>query len=678
MQNRKYNQIESIHLSDVIANQWILIRNLQKHYENKVVPNSAGSFFHDDSWNVKQGNGTIYWSNLPHYVKLEPAFLLLKIATYCKIQDEGIAFSTIVGRISHLTSSGFFDILIKRNILCGNEGQYVTSITDIYGDDGTWFDVLNLVDTIIQKGLGSAAVSTLLSGLEMMLLCPPSAYKQIPFFNIGTVAFPWKQEALTTWIKKRFRLLDTFVPQNQPYESLPAHTVNELIGKCFEAFDFEDEVIEFTRLANESGVLSPTDARDMGNGNPKLIDDFIDNCSDGFKTYFDVERFQLASYQGAVSFKYYKQSYIRIINLYQIACTFIIMFTTGLRNCDVRQLQRGSCVPSGRVDMLYYMGIAVQKTGNHIHIPVPSQTHDAILRLERLYVPEGCNENLLLINYSFAHNNNARDSRYIWSAQKLNLDLKTFCEHHGIAFLAKRKGSDEASAHCIRATTAGWLGEHSKMAILLVQRLFGHTNKEMPRSYLYHNPLFQRQRALEAKTTAERMAELMVSAAAANKISGFRGEDLERGFQKHKNQFNSLTEGELRSSFSQRISRRIISGEMYAFLTPLTVICTRNPNDPSQTPCARTTNIKNVKEKGIEQALLDFIQTQPEPDNCVGKKCAHAVLGPWSVAIKESFLWYSEYLEKTTRQNLDEISVREHAKNFVDLYASDVKKIFGA
>lgn len=678
MQNNKLIRNESIYVNDIIANQWNLIRNLQKHYESILVPNSTDSFFHDDSWDAKQRNGCINWSNLPHYEELEPAFLLLKIAAYCKIQDEGITFLTIAGWISHLSSSGFFDMLFKRNILCGNEGQFVTSISSICGEDGTWFDVLNLVDITIQKGLSSGTISSLLKGLEMLLLCPPSACKQIPFFNVGTASFPWKEGGKTNWIKKRYRLLDTFIPKSQPFEALPAHIVNELIGKCFEAFDFDDDVIEFTRLAIESGILSPNESRATGNGNPKLIDDFIDNRSDEFKAYFGVEHFQLATYQGHISYKYYKQSYIQIISLYQIACTFIIMLTTGLRNIDVRQLTRGLCVPSGRIDMLYYIVIAIQKTGNHVHIPVPSQTHDAISRIERLHAPELCDENILLVNYSYAINHNAKDSRFTWSGKKLNDELKAFAEHFNIPFTANRRGSEEASAHCIRATTAEWLGEHSKMAILLVQRLFGHTNKEMPRAYLHHNPIFQRQRATEAKETTERMADLMVNAAASNKISGSRGADLERGFQKHKNKFNSLTEGELRSSFSERISRRIMSGEMYAFMTPLSVICTRNPNDPSQTPCARTTNVKKVKEKAIEQALLDFIQTQPQPGNCVGKKCAHAVLGPWSVAIKESFLWYSEYLEKATSSNLDDISVREHARTFVDLYADDVKKIFEA
>lgn len=662
--------------NEVARSQWKIINDL-KNINKDIVILGSSSRFGDDLW--RDGTVTIDWQIIPFKEEFQPLILLIKISFLNALREKNLSLGTLRLDLSCLRTSGFFQLLKNKKILSGVEGDYILGIDNLSGENGQWIDLINMIDCRIASSVNQSYIYRILEILERILNCTSFIYDNAPFFNLGKANhLPWMNDGASRWIPARYNLLGIEKNETQSYKAINSNSVNQILNKCFEIFEYEADIIELSRLLGKVGLLNVKNSEHTKKSAAQ-IDSFLSSHNQKFKELFGLPDATLRELKSEIHYKYRKTVYTGIIDTFQTACIFIIMFTTGLRNIDIRNLKVDCCIPSGRLDMLYYIDTGLIKTGNKVHLPVPQQTYDAISRLNKLKFEDADDDecDLLILNYNYSISNNRIVSdKYSWSSSRLNHRLRLFAEKYGINFIAESVHGSEASAHSIRATTAGWMAEHSQLSILLVYRLFGHTNQIMPRSYLYHNPFFQSERKRSIIESAKRMATLMVNGAASEKLSGARGDDLERGFQRHKQKFQSLTEGDLRATFMERIKQRILNGEMYAFMTPLAVICTRNPNDSSQTPCAIVTNAKCVKEKGIDRALLNLMQAQPDPINCIGKKCPHAVLGPWSEAIKESFLWFVEYLEKSTGQELSNDAIAEHARTFVELYANDVRKIF--
>ncbi len=376
-----------------------------------------------------------------------------------------------------------------------------------------------------------------------------------------------------------------------------------------------------------------------------------------------------------------------LVYLARGACINIILLTTGLRNADVRTLRVGACNPSERVDILFYLRADIGKTKNVVMLPVPMQTNQACLLLEKIKFTESP----YLIDAKWwcisgeaksgeTGDSELEDDGRMKYGEELNAIIRDFADHFNIPFISPVTGKSY-SAHCYRTTVAGWMGAASNLSLLLVRRLFGHSNNVMPTVYLNNNPSFILERETQKARANAETARQMALAASQGKIAGIKGEQMERGFQEHKSRMESdkkkshyLTDAEILVSFTKMLEQRIAGGTACAFLTPFGVQCMRNPTDTSQPPCAKRANRDKTKDISPE-ILKHFSDIRPE--QCIGTSCTEAVLGPWSTSVLETLNWYRALLRHQLGDAFTEDHFIESAKLFIRQYEAPLKKVFG-
>jgi integrase len=374
----------------------------------------------------------------------------------------------------------------------------------------------------------------------------------------------------------------------------------------------------------------------------------------------------------------YKKAAQSIFNKAKAACAFIIFFTSGLRIGDVASLKQECCKPSVLVDQIYYIDIEyLQKTSNAIHIPVPERTKKAI---------------------DFAAKLKMTSSPYIFdwleilpplrepdkiTEPSLNVLLRKFTTFFNIPF-NKTIGEGQHSSHDCRVTVAGWMGSASNFAIILVRRLFGHSNDVMPSTYLNNNPFFTKAKEEQASEAAMALALAMTRSAKEGNLAGKKGEQLEAGFKefekKHKSDFDknksaSLSDVEILETFSDIIQRRIMNGSICGFITPIGVACGRNPINPEPAPCGVEAYKMYMKKWDIDPSVLKNL-TLMDPKNCIGGSCKEAIIGPWSQAILDSLIYYQDYL-RGLYPEIGDKEFKTHAEAFIAQYTEPMKKVFG-
>ena len=371
------------------------------------------------------------------------------------------------------------------------------------------------------------------------------------------------------------------------------------------------------------------------------------------------------------------------------ACVNVILLTTALRNGDVRALQVGACSPSKRIDMLFYLRADIQKTSNVVIIPVPGQTDKAYRLLEKIKVtnsPYLIDAGLLQAGYNVNTTvdviSGEGDDAEAWlkGGDSLNDMIRDFAVHFNIPFISPTTGKP-CTAHCYRTTVAGWLGSASNLSLLLVRRLFGHSNNVMPTVYLNNNPAFVAEREAQKERAQGETARQMGLAASQGRLAGIKGEQMMRGYQDHKSRMeaenqksHSLTDAEVLMTFIQILEQRINIGSVCAFLTPFGVQCMRNPSDTSQPPCAKRAN--RNKTQDIAPELLKHV-SDINPQQCIGTSCTEAVLGPWSTSVLETLNWYRALLSHQLGDAFTEEHFIESAKQFIQQYQDPLRKVFG-
>ena len=248
---------------------------------------------------------------------------------------------------------------------------------------------------------------------------------------------------------------------------------------------------------------------------------------------------------------------------------------------------------------------------------------------------------------------------------------------------------EEGVAHRCRATMAGWIGTNSPLAVLIVRRLFGHTNGIMPDHYLRHNVNVQTERKeiqrqtyiLASEEFAESIVDGNISGGMRNNLNSGK-EHIEQLINLEANQNNeSLTQGEIRQRLKQRIAdvlyKRLSQGEILGLQTPLAFICMRNPASASDSPCAINSNKQQRLNQDIDASFAKSMQmtSLPDLDNCKGSLCQHSFLydNPLTKILLEQFKYYVTYLKgiNTSKINLD-----IEAENFVKLYSGPLIEVY--
>lgn len=669
---------QQISPADLSKAQWMLIRGLERQYVGKVVY-GTNSKFEDTNWfNTEtmagHARGGINWRL---YETSEPALRVLsKAFLFDAISDGGLELGTAKSKISRLRDS-IIPLIGNKNLLTGKNGSVLLGLSLLTDDD-----LMVMLDTLIVSQKTESQIISKCSDIAAFHTFANHIAEQVPVYQIHA-RLPWEKlgQSITKWIKKRAAELNVIFSNGDGYEPLPTETVQPLIEKSLTLIDLHfDHFVEIMPL-----VATYTHDTKYERGIVLALLHKYGPIFGPIKAPPDISGLSKTRLMAGRVFGWLRD----LLYLARGACVNVILLTTGLRNVDVRGLRVGACRQSGRVDMLFYLRADIQKTKNVIILPVPGQTDKSIRLLEKIKFTDSpylIDAGMFPLGHKALNTADVRsDTNDEFEARHnygdaLNEMIRYFAAHFNIPFISNTTGTPY-SVHCCRTTVAGWLGSASNLSILLVRRLFGHSNNVMPTVYLNNNPTFVAERdAQKARAHAE-TARQMGLAASQGRLAGVKGEQLERGFQEHKSRMeaekqksHSLTDAEILMTFNQILEQRISSGSVCAFLTPFGVQCMRNPSDSSQPPCAKRAN--RDKTQDIDPELLQHV-SDINPQQCIGTSCTEAVLGPWSTSVLETLNWYRALLSHQLGDMFNEENFIVSAKHFIQQYEKPLAKVFG-
>lgn len=673
-------EIQGSHISagDLAKSQWALIHDLECQYRGKTVP-GTNCKFEGDSWFSTDSPA----SNSRHGVNWrlletgEPALqILIKTFAFDVISERRIEIGTAV-RIFRSLRISMIDVIEKKNLLTGKVGSVLLGLTHLTDDD-----LMLMLDTLLVSQTSRASVDGVCYDLVAFHTFANHIAEKIPVYRIRA-RLPWQKsgESVQAWIKKRADDLNVAFSTVEGYEPLPSETMQPLVEKSLTLIDLYFDDFE---------AIAPLVAVHVNftKYKKKFVFELLQKYAPIFGPIIaapDISEETATVEMARIVFRWLRE----VLYLARGACVNVILLTTGLRNGDVRGLQVGACSMSGRIDMLFYLRADIQKTGNVLIIPVPAQTDKAYRLLEKIKTTESP---YLLDAGLFQTRNVApstaakKDSTdyeadaWIKAGETLVVMIRDFAEHFNIPFISPTTGKPY-TVHCYRTTVAGWLGAASNLSLLLVRRLFGHSNNVMPTVYLNNNPSFVAEREVQKARAHAETARSMGLAASQGRLAGIKGEQLERGYQAHKSRIeaekqksHSLTDAEILMTFNQILEQRINSGSVCAFLTPFGVQCMRNPSDTSQPPCAKRAN--RDKTKDIDPELLKHV-SDINPQQCIGTSCTEAVLGPWSTSVLETLNWNRALLSHQLGDAFTEEHFIESATAFIQQYQAPLRKVFG-
>lgn len=649
---------------------WVCLDALATFYKNsdmsKISPTSS---FDDDTWNVYGENDYnfrwILW--LPES-KFYPLKLVCKVVAYHEMNVLHKKASTVEPSIRYFLST-FAKFLDAKAILSAERNEPFESLSCLNHQD-----ILLVAQTELARK-GGILVGPY-RGLDYIVKCPISAFVHAEFLLSGSSA-PWRAQNRTviSWLNK-LKGLKTDWWEGKSYPPLEFGVVESIVK-------------EIVPIVNEHFDLI------------KAVFDFINSSPDQNRTTDRVHTLV----RGAITKEYGAQLnkilplrktptfmgdvislkwFTEFEQLIQGAVAWLILLTTGLRSKDMRNLVKGCCQPSKRFDLLWYLVTDITKTNleNYI-IPVPPLVQRGIELVELAKV-ERNGIMLFTQKLNASKDNTCPDRRKIGGGQGFNNLIQSFAANYGIKLKTVLGGDYEATAHCVRATLAGYIGANSHAAILILKRLFGHSNNLMPDAYLANNPIVIRQRRENITKAQDEQAGQMAKAWASRKVTATRGKQLLEGVKYVEEELReelkneSLTEMDFHVRLEQRLKEilleRIRGDDIYALKTSVGVICMRCVSDSTDSPCAKQMNHQRRKELNISKDVTDALATLPNPAHCIGKDCPDALMGePWSRDLLISFDYYIKLLKGQGHKNLDIVSM---AKHYIKAYAPLLKDLY--
>lgn len=646
--------------------QWVLLHALERQYIGRTVWNTQ-SKFEDDIWLVEEGKrkkmvvnweGSLGTSGLALQI-------LCKAVCFEMVTSRRLEANTIQSKFLTQRNT-IIDLIEKKGLLAGESGALCLGINHITDDD-----LLAMLDVRLAMASSEGQFLQECSEIAAWTTMANHLSEEVPLFEFRA-RLPWIKSGLTihSWAKRRAVDLGAVLREGKGYSPLVPETAMPLIDQSLRLVMTHGE--HFRELGS---LLRGYRYGQTYNGPPpeKLLRKYGQILGD-VAAPPDIDRLASTQKKTSAVFVWIR----RLLYLARGACANIILLTSGLRNGDICRLRKGDCRPSGRVDMLYYLRANIMKTKNVVVLPVPEQTQKAVSLLTALkhtesdYLLDGASH--ASSTYKDIREEDARISEHTLIAM-----VRGFAAHFNIPFIDPASGEPYV-VHSYRTTVAGWLDAHSNLSVLLVRRLFGHSNDVMPTVYLRNNPSFIKARKEQKEQAAAETARQMALAASQGRLAGVKGEQLLRGYQNHVSRLEanpqksqSLTDVELVLSFSKLIEQRIVDGTTCGFLTPFGVLCARNPVDSSQPPCAKRSHRDKTRE--IAQDVLQHLN-DIDPANCIGTSCDQAMVGPWSEPLKESLLWYAGLVRHQHGEEFNKEEFIAHAKAFIRQYSRPISKVF--
>lgn len=657
---------ERIQPAGLAEAQWVLLQALERQYIGRTVWNTP-SKFDDDVWFVEEGKRKKVVTNWEGSLGTSGRALqiLCKVICFEMITSRRLEANTIQSKFL-MQRNTIIDLIGKKGLLAGGNGDLCLGLNHITDDD-----LLAMLDVRLALASSEGQFLQECSEIAAWITMANHLGEAVPLFEFRA-RLPWVKSglAIVNWAKRRAADLGEVLREGKGFTPLVPETAMPLIEQSLRLVITHGEHFRELRALlrgymHGQAYCGPPPEDLLKKYGQILSDVAAPPKIDG-----------LASTEKKISavFVWIRQ----LLYLARGACANIILLTSGLRNGDTCRLRKGDCRPSDRLDMLYYLRAKIKKTKNVVVLPVPEQTDKALSLLAALkhtqseYLLDGALH--ASSTYKKIREEDARISEHALIAM-----VRGFAAHFNIPFIDPVSGEPYV-VHNYRTTVAGWLDAHSNLSVLLVRRLFGHSNDVMPTVYLRNNPSFIKTRKEQKEQAAAETARQMAMAASQGRLAGTKGEHLLRGYQKHVSRLEanpqksqSLTDIELVLSFSKLIEQRIVDGTTCGFLTPFGVLCARNPSDSSQPPCAKRSHRDKAYE--IAEEVLQHIN-DIDPANCIGTSCDQAMVGPWSEPLKESLLWYAGLVRHQQGEEFNNDELIAHAKAFIRQYRQPIKKVF--
>ncbi|WP_339771508.1 hypothetical protein [uncultured Paraglaciecola sp.] len=661
---------------DLGKQQWELLDDLKSQYDvsdmSKLTYDDSfsSSIWHPIDSSFEQIDFKRYFPTKSHY----PLELVCRVSCYELILVNGFAASTVFGAMVELlklaNSSAWGGVMLA-------ERNQPFALFSALEPDA----LANYAQTHLTKGL---SISN--AGFQFLYMLDLVKHtKGVDIFLKGMI-LPWHAQeiSLSSWFTQQKEIAGV-ESESSFYAPLPFENVSNIVKYAMPIIlEHQNELIRFFDEYNNLDRGNPYTSSKLKKKS-KRTRELVERYKDTFDFILPI---QYVTFDGINSIA--PSWFSQLLKLTQSACVWIILLTTGLRNTDMRNLVVGSCQQSKRMKNIWWLVSDIKKTKNRIVIPVGEPTYKATKLLEsaRYY-----DSDLLIINSQNSTHSQLSGRKYtpteiglIRTAGALNKLLKVLPEKYGFSIETVADAADDATAHCVRATLAGYIAENSHVAILILKRLFGHSNALMPNEYIRRNPLvIKKRQELQLKLTNS-MAKDMGYAVAHGEVSGRNGEALLKGANNIKAEIDremrlenrSLTEMELFQTLEERLTNiyhdDMINGETYALLTPMAVICNRACNNTSDSPCAAQSNNQDRVAAGVKKAITDALSTLPNPAQCVGVGCADALLGKkWSRPLLETFDYFLKYRQATSETTC----IEEDAKVFLSTYAAPLMAIYG-
>jgi integrase len=663
---------------EIAKKQWELLDALEAKYANVDMSNILrdGRFL-DPIW-VLRGASSIksidFKQLFPNHEQY-PLELICRVVCYQLSTFQGLAaetnFSRLRAFVNQIVNTEQWD-----NVMFAERNQPFSMFSVIESDL-----ITNIAQTrlVVNEGIANGAFDFLNKCYHLKDI------EDISVFILG-LRLPWLEQRIgvNEWLEQQ-REITGVIKENSFYAPMPFENVSSLVQSALPIIDNSVDLLEF--FSEFSVLLDDFDNphRAKSSKRAKVL---IEKYKDVITSILPIE---YAEHIVNEDYTPIKNKWItNFFNITKSACIWIILLSTGLRNIDMRNLRIGCCQPSKRYEGVWWLVADIKKTKNRIVIPVGEPTYKAVKLLE---VNRFSNEGNFLISSSkhiasktsWGRNLHADELGKIHDGDTLNDLLKILPNTYNFSILTIAENDSEATAHCIRATLAGYIAQNTNAAILILKRLFGHSNALMPNEYIYRNPLIVKKRNELQLKLSEEMAKDMAHAVTYGEVGGRNGERLLKGAENLKSEIEqefqlkneSLTEMELFQTLEEKLQQiyldDIKNGETYSLLTPMAVICNRACNNTSDSPCAAQTNNQERIASGIKKAITSALSTLPNPSQCVGSRCSDALLGKkWSRRLLEDFDFYYKYRSVAEPKT----AIEEDAIAFISMYAKPLKAIY--
>jgi hypothetical protein len=678
-----YTSIDNEEKALIGINQWKAIKSIEEKYEQYPMTRFGGVNFSDDIWGTDRVGSYINWGKmmLPDNSNY-PLILFFKILIYQRVQVLKYSSSDAAKGLGAVVRA-WSALLGREHILCGKLNQPLVPSEVISSEKlhSLCVEMISIEKNVSQEyfRIWSWIAST-----------SKKIFKELPFalFNIKV---PWSKIKSTTGeISPLQKYINELIGSEatrisiRSYEAYSSETVAKIIDRAIPIFSEHSKSFtcifsEFDKAYKESQKLDTAFYQLNLEHTAKLSNTLNENESaialfpDLYAEYKDLKESIPNSY-------WFNNLHQRCL----AASVWIILFTTGLRNIDIRlSLLRDCWVKDPDSDLIHYIITDIQKVRKEDYpIPAPPITIQAI-------------EFLNAINFAPAEVNNLLARLFMkgkyWEINQsymLNSILKSFTDCFDIDLLdeVNADSNQDGVCHRARVTLAQWIGTNSPLAVLIVKRLFAHTNEIMPDHYLKNNMEVKKERQNIQQATYINLAENMSEAIVKGKFSGGAKASYHEGVemirQKLQLENQSLVGEEMQTTLKEHIKNiliaRIRNGEMLAMQTPLGFICLRNTKSTKPAPCAAKKEQIKMKESDIDVRFARALQASylPNLDNCQGSDCQHSFLfdNPMAQLLLESFRFYCSYLKgvgQFSTNNLD-----AEAQHFIDLYYPPLLEVY--